>query len=1126
MGLFRTLAQVAAGGLLLASFFVPGLSFATAALIGSGLLFAARVIEGVPKVGVEKRQLTLRSRRDQGAPIPVVYGTAKVGSIINDVIVNPDTDNQTLVLVVTFAHNSRDGEQVGAVHEIYFDDSLAIDESDTIRDPWSSAHIGFLKFPGLANHDISITSIPAPDNFTPIVLSSMDDSTWETTDKGRGLVAAVFQLVNTNLESDPAKPSRFTFPRGTPQVSAVIKGNFVEDTRSEVSGVNITFADANPDTITRASGSFVTDGWVANDRVAVSGSASNDGSSPYNIGSVTATVLTLVAAEILVAEGPSGGITLKRWAHPDNGGDNNSMCLRDYLLSPIYGADVEGTGDTLLNEQSFKDAADVCDETVSTPSGNQNRFRCNGWIDIGQTIQENISQLLSSFRGNLVFEAGLFGVYTRRSMSAPTFTLNEDNIVGQWSFHNAGIEDKWNLVVSSYVEPGENGTYKAKQTQWPRLSSPGNYLTNDGGFENRLDLDLPFTTNQHTAQHICQVVLNESRQSIRVQLRALEEALELSVGDVVDVTHDTPAWSGKTFWVAQMQLLPDSTVGLSLQEYDAAAYSLDTMDDKDTEPDTLLGDLFSVVAPTSVQMHSDTTEARIKITWTEAQDGNIDYYEVQAKHVGNWSYHTVARIRGAEAVTEAFVGGIRNGETWQARVRTVNTIGSASTWAESPTHVAVIHDTPSVTLTLTPQASGVDITISDFDADGDSINADRVELYVRENNATGGPNPLETAPYWVATVRPGDGAFLEPAADGQWVKALAVPFNIWGERGTPTAVAEAESGATGAGPTAPPNTLASPSQTAETIDITWVDGDGTVDFTRIYVDTVTFDDVAAGASPETITGLESDTIYVIGLRHNKNGIFNPLETAQAIEITQATIKGTLGAPGSLAAQTINPATVRLTWTVGTDGEEATYTIRRASDSGFTADVTTLATGVSGLTFDHREDGEADNAWFFRVKAVRTNWNDSPETASVSGTYGSPPTIDNCVLTITAPVLCTAGDCKAVLGCTSLGQRILIRWNHTGGDDSLHHIRILESKNGGAFTEVVDDLSVDAVPECGLRTYDGGWIRAFVGKCKDLTQPNDTYAYKVRLELDGGDVLVGTECTTGTVTQYGTTVCVL
>ena len=63
---------------------------------------------------------------------------------------------------------------------------------------------------------------------------------------------------------------------------------------------DLTFADAGPDTITRASGSWVDDGFMPGDVIVSTGSADNNGT--FTIDDMTATVLTLVAADVLVAE--------------------------------------------------------------------------------------------------------------------------------------------------------------------------------------------------------------------------------------------------------------------------------------------------------------------------------------------------------------------------------------------------------------------------------------------------------------------------------------------------------------------------------------------------------------------------------------------------------------------------------------------------------------------------------------------------------------------------------------------------------------------------------------------------------------------------------------------------------
>lgn len=74
-------------------------------------------------------------------------------------------------------------------------------------------------------------------------------------------------------------------------------------------GMRVTFSQSPSRTISRASGSFLADGWVAGDRVEVLGTAKNN--RIFTVLSVTATVITVGGAS-LTDEGPVAGVTLTR----------------------------------------------------------------------------------------------------------------------------------------------------------------------------------------------------------------------------------------------------------------------------------------------------------------------------------------------------------------------------------------------------------------------------------------------------------------------------------------------------------------------------------------------------------------------------------------------------------------------------------------------------------------------------------------------------------------------------------------------------------------------------------------------------------------------------------------------
>lgn len=72
----------------------------------------------------------------------------------------------------------------------------------------------------------------------------------------------------------------------------------------EESGVSLTFSDADPDTITRASGSFTLQGYQEAMTVEPNGTANNDAVYTVAESGVASTVLTLVDGDAVTAEGP------------------------------------------------------------------------------------------------------------------------------------------------------------------------------------------------------------------------------------------------------------------------------------------------------------------------------------------------------------------------------------------------------------------------------------------------------------------------------------------------------------------------------------------------------------------------------------------------------------------------------------------------------------------------------------------------------------------------------------------------------------------------------------------------------------------------------------------------------
>lgn len=393
---------------------------------------------------------------------------------------------------------------------------------------------------------------------------------------------------------------------------------------------------------------------------------------------------------------------------------NPALCIRDYLLSTTYGMGVAAAN---IEEQSFIDAANYCDELIAKPGGGtQVRFALNGWVDTSRSVEENLALLCTACRGQVVNEGDKWRLIIRCQRTVSGFKVTEKNTVeGSWQFVLPGARDAANIVRAQYVDPARN--YEADVVQWPEAGQSNPYLTEDNSYEQRLEVDLPFTDDRLRAQQIGMTLLKEGREAIAVTCTLKEEALQVRVGDLVEVTQPTPGWVDKVFDVAALLVQPDGEVRAVLIEYEPTVYDVDTQFVQPAISDTNLPNPFTVVAPTSLVLVSSGQSlqtadgrylTRIKATWTKSADAFVEYYEVQAKRTADSLWDSYGRI-GAGEEALFFVYPVTD-ESWDVRVSAVNTLGVRSTWL-SGTHSA---GTP------IPQPGAPAITAS-FEADGDLV---------------------------------------------------------------------------------------------------------------------------------------------------------------------------------------------------------------------------------------------------------------------------------------------------------------------------------------------------------------------------------------------------------------------
>lgn len=396
------------------------------------------------------------------------------------------------------------------------------------------------------------------------------------------------------------------------------------------------------------------------------------------------------------------------WAASGASADNPALCILDYLTSARYGAGVpyaarDGGADDFIDEQSFIDAANYCDDLVAIPGpSTEKRFRMNAVIDTGQVVGQNLAEMTSCCRAQLIWQNGLYRIVITQVTTPETFELTEDNIVGpiEWTRKGAAIPNYMECAYNDSL----NEDFNANTVTWP-LVGDTTLLDEDNGVENRAEVSLPYTTTFLQAQRTIMVMLREARNDVFVNLTATQAAYELEVGNVVLVSHEGPGWDQLAFTVKQMSLMPDGMVGLSLQQYTDAAYNLDSLVAQPSSPTTNLPDPTSIDPPTALVLTADATTTlftqdgqavpRIEVAWTPPVDPYLSHYEVQFKETALPDFEAVANPQRFDSMI--FIWPVTEAVQYTVQIRAVNSLGVKSTFV-SDTVVIFTDVVPSFTL--------------------------------------------------------------------------------------------------------------------------------------------------------------------------------------------------------------------------------------------------------------------------------------------------------------------------------------------------------------------------------------------------------------------------------------------
>jgi hypothetical protein len=377
---------------------------------------------------------------------------------------------------------------------------------------------------------------------------------------------------------------------------------------------------------------------------------------------------------------PRSGLTV--WSN------NPALCIRDYLTNIRYG---RGLTMSAAEDAAISLAANHCDEVVSVPGDTQVRYTLDGVIDINQTLFDNIKSMMSACRGSLVYSGGAYKLIVDKLWTTTPFAFTEDNITGDWTIVQPGKRSKFNRVTAGFFNSAANW-----QPDFGISDSP-TYRALDNALLLESKIDFPFTANIYRAQQLAGLVLKQSRFGVNVRFTALQEGLRAEVGDVVSITHSTPAWTAKKFRVTQIDIKNSDEVEVTAYEYDDTVYNLNTLTAVTGAPSSNLPNVFARAALDGLQAFSGTAQltvgtdgtviSRILLGWYSVADPFILAGSVQIEYQKSgdtqWSQVTA---RGD--ATYAYITGVTDSVAYTIRARYENSIGVRGPWS-TITHTVI-----------------------------------------------------------------------------------------------------------------------------------------------------------------------------------------------------------------------------------------------------------------------------------------------------------------------------------------------------------------------------------------------------------------------------------------------------
>ncbi|EPM1883189.1 phage tail tip protein J-related protein, partial [Proteus mirabilis] len=341
--------------------------------------------------------------------------------------------------------------------------------------------------------------------------------------------------------------------------------------------------------------------------------------------------------------------------------NNGALVILDYYRHYLK------VPDTDIDFDSFKQAADLCDEKVSLPEGGfESRYTLNGAYDLNESPSSVLEAMHKCINAEPTFTAGKHGIQIGAYYGPAIKTITESQLIGTVTCTpETGLKDATNAVYGTFIDAEQLYT---KTDFTPVIVDE---WVKEDGLEIRENIDYRFVTSPYQAQRLARQYLRKKKVGRRVQLTMNLDGYAYRPGEVVLLELPALGISGLEFRIAEWTFHALEGVSLTLEEDGAYLY------------EDVIGKPF--VRPPFTKLPTGGVAAPINLTFVPLAVSDIVQGTLSWQNVASdVRYNTVNIFQNGKVIQSIQVPGERvdiNGlmrGTYRVEVRATNVAGAMS----------------------------------------------------------------------------------------------------------------------------------------------------------------------------------------------------------------------------------------------------------------------------------------------------------------------------------------------------------------------------------------------------------------------------------------------------------------